>query len=153
MKLAHTIGLRVFCDGTDEQDVKESLAALLSLTGAPRPLSVTRTGATGVHDNIIVILEATIEKDAHIREFLDQVMGRLGEDDLTLLNKQLPTRIDEELNLFLRFDKEAWMKEQQLRVTEAGTCFHLTIKLAVFPKKREKALALAAEILKKPGKS
>jgi hypothetical protein len=40
------------------------------------------------------------------------------------------------------------MEKNEFFITDSGNCFHLTLSIAVFPAKRESALALIDEIFK-----
>ncbi len=57
-------------------------------------------------------------------------------------------RVDEHLDLFLRFEKPLWMNEKKLALTTSGNCFHLTFTLAAFPKKKARAIEMVKEIFK-----
>ena len=56
------------------------------------------------------------------------------------------SQLQKDLNFFVRFDKDQWVKNGKLELTDAGNCFHLKIGIAAFPKKREIALNAIREL-------
>ena len=54
--------------------------------------------------------------------------------------KQIESRLDEELNFFLRLDKEKWVNEKEMKLTDSGKCFHIKISVAAFPKNMDIAI-------------
>jgi RNA-binding protein len=72
--------------------------------------------------------------------------GYLSETEKTKLLLRLNSYIDDELTLFLRFDKREWTESKKLLLTESGDCFHIRISLAAFPKRRDAALNVARKI-------
>ena len=93
----------------------------------------------------IQIFEVDLEKDSEIREFLDFLVSKLNSDQKKLLLKQIHSRLDEELNFFLRLDKEKLINGEYW-ITDSGNCYHIKILLAVYPKKRAKGIEIIRKI-------
>ena len=58
----------------------------------------------------------------------------------------MESRLDKNLDLFLRFEKDTWINERKLVLTDSGKCFHLRISIAAFPKNREVALNVVKDL-------
>jgi len=109
-------------------------------------IELKKTNATGFNEKKIIILEIYLEKEKHINKFLENLNKKLSKEQKELLIKQAESRLDDELNFFLRFDKEALVNENKLLLTDKGNCYHITIKIAAFPHKRESALKVIDKI-------
>ena len=77
--------------------------------------------------------------------FLNNLVENLDEEQRKLILSQLESRLDDNLDFFLRFDKEEYLKNNKLKLTDSGNCFHIEMSIAAFPKKRE----IGMEIVKK----
>ena len=80
-------------------------------------------------------------------DYSESSITRLSAEQKELLRIQAESRIDHDLNFYLRLDK-AKLLQGQYWITDEGDCFHIKISLAVFPKKLEKAIELAKEMFK-----
>lgn len=105
--------------------------------------------AEGFNERKIRVIEATLTKERHIRTFIESLLGRLSEHDKNLLLAQLDSRIDDNANFFVRFEKENVAKNHSLLVTDGGNCYHVRIKVAAYPATKEKAIEAAKELLSK----
>jgi RNA binding exosome subunit len=83
-----------------------------------------------------------------VKLFLESLLGRLSEGQKKTILQQKESRLDEDLNFFIRFDKEKLLGERKLSLTDKGNCFHLRMRIAAFPAKREKALETIEKIFK-----
>ena len=99
-----------------------------------------KTNAAGFNQSKIKIFEATLTKNNLITQFLKNLLNNLGESQKSMMLAQLESRLDKNLDFFIRFDKDSWINEKKLVLTDSGRCFHLKISIAAFPKKREIAL-------------
>ena len=148
MKLAHFIKIRVFCNETeDENKIQESLVSLIPFDISEEKIVVKKKTSIGFKEKKIKILEIVLEKNKHVNAFLDSLNDMLGAEQKELLNQQSASRLDDELNFFIRFDKDRLLNKE-LWITESGDCFHLTISIAAFPSKKEVALSRIKEIFK-----
>src|SRR3989338_3300465 len=130
MKLAHFIKIRVFCNETeDENKIQESLVSLIPFDISEEKIVVKKKTSIGFKEKKIKILEIVLEKNKHVNAFLDSLNDMLGAEQKELLNQQSASRLDDELNFFIRFDKDRLLNKE-LWFTESGDCFHLTISIA-----------------------
>ncbi|RJQ18142.1 hypothetical protein C4573_00275 [Candidatus Woesearchaeota archaeon] len=136
MKLAHQIHVRVFCYPEDNaENIEKALLFLFPFDLEKEKITLKKTKAEGFHDRQIIIYEVTLIKDKHCNLFLEQLNKNIEE------KSRLLPRIDENFDLFMRFDKDALL-EGKYKLTESGNCFHIKISLAVFPRNKEQAIAL-----------
>ena len=75
------------------------------------------------------------------------MFGPLEPKQKEVLKEQTESRLDESLDYFVRFDKTEWVNERKLVITDTGNCIHCKFALAVYPKKRELAVALVQRLL------
>ena len=147
MKVANSIKINVFIkEGEDEEKVKQKLLSLIPFSIEESPIS--KNSATGFNESKITIYEILLEKDRHIKEFLDNLIAKLDDEIKERILQQAESRLDEEGNFFLRFKKDKYMDENKLYLTDQGNCFHIKINIAAFPKKREIELGIIRNIFK-----
>lgn len=139
MKLAHHITISVFSHedkGEDPGLLKEKLISLVDLDVIDEKIKLEKTNAQGFNEKKISIYNLVLEKDRHIIHFVARIKELLSKSDLEKLLTQLESRLDEELNFFLRVNKNKWMASGELELTDSGDCFHIKVSVAAFPKKR-----------------
>jgi len=145
--LAHNICITVFCK--PEEDTKliaKKLLFLVPFDIKEQKIELKKTNATGFKEKKITILEIYLEKESHTNLFLNNLIKNLTDEQKSLINKQADSRLDDELNFFLRLDKNRLINEDKLWLTDNGECFHIKIKIAAFPHKREVALKTLEKI-------
>jgi len=139
--------LRVFVK--PEEDAAHVRFALVSLAAWPEavvledPITVDDC-FVGDCRRTVRVLRVTLEK-GRIRPFVEALNEALGEDTRALLVKQAETRLDEEGTFFLRLAKEALL-EGKVRLTDSGDCFHVSMSVLAYPRKRELLLLSVAKI-------
>jgi len=149
LKLAHTIKLSVFVnEGEDEQLVLERVKAFLPVDFEQERINVERQGAEGLHDNKIIILGLNLEKEKHTTLFIETLASKLVHQQKELLLRQAESRLDDDLNFFLRLDKDRLLNKNECFITESGSCFHIKMHIATFPAKRERAMEVLRKIFK-----
>lgn len=149
MKLCNNIKLSVFCSEEEkEEEIAKALISLIPLNLEDEKLSIKKTTAIGFNEKKIKILEIFLEKDRHTNEFLDFLDQKLSPDQKDILIGQTSSRLDEDLNFFIRFDKAKLINNGTFWLTDSGNCFHLKLSIAAFPKKKEKALEIIRKIFK-----
>jgi RNA-binding protein len=93
----------------------------------------------------ITKIQFVINKDKHINYFFQKLKEELGKKQCELIISQ-ENRIDDNCNLFIRIDKTELIEKNKFVLTESGNCFHIKIKLACYPNKKETALKVVKEI-------
>ena len=100
---------------------------------------------SGHYGNLITILEAEIVKKKDGKYVIDLIKQHLDPEELSRIVTELPLRIDEECNLYLRFDKQEAYKGN-LKMAQISDAILLRIKLKAYPAKQEKAIYVAKEL-------
>ena len=152
MKLAHQIKTKVFSYEKNNEDNKLILDKFLEFFPfnlEDEKIELKKTETEGFHENKITIFEVTLTKQRHINKFLANLVNNIDEEQKKLILGQLESRIDDNLDFYLRFDKEEHIKNNKLVLTDSGNCFHIKISVAAFPKKRELGLKIVKDIFEK----
>jgi len=149
METAYSIEIRVFCTETEnDDDVLSGLKWLVPLDFEKEKIAVGKHTALGFDDKKITIFEVMLTKRRHARAFLDNVIPKIPDVQKKMLLGQLGLRVDEHTNFYLRFDKETLIHHKELLVVDNGSCYHVKIKVTVFPSNKEKAMTVVGEMLK-----
>ena len=143
MKNCHNVILRVFV--YEHEDNARILETLKELSGAEVKVSSTETKA-GDEKSLIIIHKVTLAKDRQINAFLKKLTSSLSEEQKEMLIRQ-ENRLDDDGNYFVRLDKNKLL-EGIYHITDRGSCFHIRLCLAAFPKTKEKCLQKIREIFK-----
>lgn len=141
MKLAHSIRIRVFChEERDKEDtIEKGLLSLFPFSLTDEKILVEKKKTKGFNEKLIIVYEVTLENDRHINAFLKSLDEKMTTDQKLILVDDCARRTDDTCNLFIRLDKEKLLKNE-LWITDRGGCYHIKINIAVFPKKKEKAV-------------
>ena len=138
MKIAHTVKLSVFVgENEDIRPVNDLFHQWLPLDWEKEKIHLESQKATGFEQKVITITALTITKEAHTSLFLKNLFSKLDAVQKKILIHQLESRLDDELNFFIRLDKNKLLKENKYAVIDSGDCFHIKISTAAFPKKRD----------------
>jgi len=145
MKLAHAVNLRVFVKPEDDYEKdKEAFLSLIPFSLEDEKVSLQETKAEGFNERQIRILELQLDKQRHVKAFLEKLQGELsGAQKQQLLEQD--DRLDDNCDFYLRFRKQDLPK---LVLTDKGDCVHVRLSIAAFPKKRENASEAVKEIFK-----
>lgn len=143
MKVAYNITASVFSKPEDNEDeIRNSLVSLFPFDIKKENLIIEEQNAQGFGNRKIKIMALKIKKESHTNLFLNNLKEKLGQDQCRRLAREAGTRLDDEFCFFIRLDKESLAKEGIYALTDSGSCFHIKINLAVFPKKAERAIEL-----------
>lgn len=147
MKYAHLVKLTVFSRENENAElILDSLQKFFPFSLENSKVSIKKTTATGFNQREIKIFEVSLSKSSLISGFLENLAENLTEIQKGILLKQAESRLDNNLDFFIRFDKDSWMQEKKLLLTDSGDCFHMKISMAAFPKKREVALKIISDL-------
>ena len=128
--------------------VKEGLVALLAFDNPENEnIMIEQRIATGFNERRISIFSTKLSKERHTFQFIRRLIGLISKKDMARIRKELESRVDEECNFFLRFEKGPWNEGRKLVLTDSGECYHIRMSVAAFPAKREVALAVLRELL------
>lgn len=150
-KVFHRLTARAFVHATEsEERVLEAVATVLNAgreTPAERAAferALTRVPTEGHHGNPITILEANLTRAADVQRFWERVRGH--EPIAAALHREAAARLDDDLVLHARFDKQL-AAQGQLRLATTDDVVAVQLKVAAFPARRETALRLLEEFL------
>ena len=150
MKLMHSIKLTVFSyEHENSDEILNSFLKFFPFSLEENKIKPVKRNATGFGDSKIEIFEVLLIKTSLINQFLDFILENLDDVQKGTLIQQAESRLDENLDFFIRFDKDSWVKNEKLELTDSGKCFHLKMSVAAFPTKREVALGIAKKIFSK----
>ncbi len=140
MKIERIVVSAVVYSTENREKVAMAMATLF-----PFEFEIVRVPAKGHFGNPIEYLEVEITKKRDIKRFWNNLMEILGDQRRYLVNT-LEERIDDQGQLFIRFDKQrAYMGEVVL--TESGDAVVVKAKLVTYPSKREKIVEFARKIV------
>jgi len=147
MRAFHNVIMTVFCKQGEDPALTE--AKLCSFFPFEKErVKLGQQKATGFNDKAITVYDITLEKEAHITQFLRWLLDTLNMDQKAMILRQLESRLDDELTFFIRFDKKAWNEEGRLFIIDHGDCYHLKMRVAAYPKTRNAALKVLHELFK-----
>ncbi len=148
MKQFNNIHISVFSyPEEDYEKIKSKLISLLPFDLGKEKIILKESKAEGFNERQIKITEAAIDKERHTNAFFENLLSKFKKEQKDLLLMQSESRLDEELNFFIRLDKEKLLNDE-FYITDSGNCYHIKFNLAVFPRKRELALQMAKELFK-----
>ena len=149
MKIAHQIKVKVFSyekNNEDEKLVLDKFLQLFPFNLKDEKIELKNTNALGLNEKKITIFEVALTKEKHTNLFLNNLIKNLDEEQKKFILSQLESRLDNNLDFFLRFDKTEYIQNNKLKLTDSGNCFHIKISVAAFPKKREIARKIISQI-------
>ena len=148
MKLLNSAELSVFAKPEeDSAAIKQALLSLVPFNLADEKLKLEEKIATGFSERKIKIFRIALAKDKHLNLFIRHLLANLDAGQKKTLLEQAESRLDENLDFFIRFDKFSLLNNV-FELTDSGGCFHIKLSMAAFPKKREVALAGINKIFK-----
>ena len=125
----------------DEQKVLKALRVLL-----PEGVEVSTGKLKGHYGNPIFTFTSHIKQRKLVRELWVRMTTKLSDDELNMLRRAVPERVDEKCNLHLRFDKQL-AYDGELAFTDGGDAIHVRLKVAAYPAKPEVATRLVQELI------
>ncbi|MCD1296151.1 exosome protein [Methanocella sp. CWC-04] len=138
--MIHYILFRTQAHATE--DVSRVQEALETVLPEDTPIEFEET--EGYFGNPIKILTARIEKKKAAEKYIEFLRTSLPEADLNELIKELPERVDDECNFYLRLSKQdAYLGD--VRITYAEDAIAVRVKLAAYPAKYENGLKIIRE--------
>ncbi len=145
--MIHYISLRASAQATeDPEKVRSAIGLFLPpAEDESKPEGsdfISEYDTSGYHGNRIILMEAKLHKNKHIKYVIDLIRQRLGKQEISELVDQIPLRVDNDCNLYIRFDKQQAF-QGKLAMTNTSDVVQLRIKLKAYPAKYEKAIEVA----------
>jgi len=147
MKYAHLIKATVFSyEYENTESILDAFLTFFPFSLEDNKVDLDKTNATGFNEKKIKIFEVTLIKSNLINHFIKNLLNNLDENQKNQILQQAESRLDKNLDFFIRFDKDSWVNEKKLILTDTGKCFHVRISIAAFPKKKEVALNVVRDL-------
>ena len=147
MKYAHSIKLNVFSyENENREKILNSFLKFFPFNIEENKIELNTSIAKGFNESAIAIFEIVLTKPNLINCFLEFILNNLSQEQKQTILKQSESRLDGDFNFFVRFDKDEWINNNKLELTDSGKCFHLRMSVAAFPRKREVALNIVKEL-------
>ncbi|MDD4496753.1 MAG: RNA-binding protein [Methanosarcinaceae archaeon] len=145
--MIHHITFRVLAHATEDTSrVREALDFFLSGSGVRNSVElIEELCVEGHHGNPITIYSALLKNKAACLAFARFVKAGMSDEDVLRLRKEMPERLDEDLVFHLRFDKQAAYLGK-VKLTESSDAVTAKVKIATYPKNREKAGLIVEEL-------
>ena len=146
----HYIHLRTSAQATeDPEKVRSALKLLLPPKGRlakKDSITVHETITTGYHANPIIVMEAELKQNKDCKYLVDRIREHLGPAGISQLAAELENRVDDNCNLYIRFNKqEAYLGK--LMTTTKSDSILVRIKIKAYPARPEKAIQIARSLL------
>jgi len=127
----------------DVSRVRQALETVL-----PPGTAIEEEETKGYFDNPIVVLKTRLEKKA-AEKYFEFLRKKLPDADLNELIKELPERVTEDCDFYLKLSKQdAYLGD--IRITYAEDAIALKAKIAAYPAKKEIALKKLEEYIHAP---
>lgn len=148
--MIHYIHLRTIAQATeDPEKVRSALKLLLPPPGQlakKDSITVHETVTTGYHGNSIIVMEAELKQNKDCQYVVDLIREHLGPAGISQLAAELPQRVDDDCNLYIRFNKqEAYLGK--LMTTTKSDSILVRIKIKAYPARADKAIQVALSLL------
>jgi len=101
--------------------------------------------ADGHFGNPVSITTAEVTKKNECMKFVEFFNQNISEEDRDLLRSQMTERLDDDLNFYMRFDKQA-AYAGKLKFTESQDAVFVRVKIETYPRSWEKAGAVVEEL-------
>ena len=148
MKYAHSVKLTVFSyQNENNETILKYFLEFFPFSLEENKIILNKMNASGFNDAAIKIFDATLTKTNLINQFMGNLMKKMDSNQKTIVLQQSESRLDQNLDFYLRFDKDLWIKDKRIVLTDSGKCFHLKISIAAFPKKKEVALKIIRDLM------
>lgn len=147
MKQFHYIKFRLIARHDENYDEMMSrMQDILEVDFEKDKVNVEEIGATGVLDDEIRIVEIFLKKARHTNAFVRKMIEKMPEEDKRAVLEELDLRLDDNCDLFIRFDKPLVLEKGDFRLVNSGNCLHVKFSVATYPKKREVAERIVRDI-------
>lgn len=142
-KIAHNIKCRLFCytNTEDHSSTKECFISFFPFDVLKEKL-FEQDILIGFDEEQVMQYTVLLNKQRHMKQLLETIHHTISEQTKKTLRQQLDSRLDDDLHFFIRFDKEQFLSDHRLELTDSGACLHIEINVACFPKKKEVAKQL-----------
>ena len=148
-KLIHSIQITIL--EKNEDDLEKIYDVLLFIFPADYKkecIDINHENFEGLQKNTIHSISLTTTKERHNKSLSESLFSKLSDEIKKQLLDQIDSRLDDQGNFYIRFDKQELMKKS-FQLTDSGNCVHIKIKMAAFPAKREQFKKSVGLLIKK----
>ena len=136
-KNIHSITLNVFEKKEETiEEIRNIYHSFLPIDFQKENVQIREEKLEGLNKNIIHSLTLETTRKRHNNLLFDTLFHHISTQDIELILKQIESRLNAEGHLFIRLEKKALL-QKQFFLTDGGDCFHIKIKIAGYPAKRE----------------
>ncbi|HLF54921.1 MAG TPA: RNA-binding domain-containing protein [Candidatus Nanoarchaeia archaeon] len=147
MRWVHRITVSAFAKPEENvEGIREAVIALVPFDLNRARVVLGTENAQGFDERIIKIFSVSLTREAQTNDFLDFLLNKFSDEQKRLLISQAESRLDANLDFFIRIDKDHWVNEREFWLTDSGSCFHIKLAVAAYPKKRDAALLLIRKL-------
>lgn len=149
--MIHYIDLRVIAHSTEDPARVRKALDLFLLNSTDRAEgdklseSVEIIDAEGHYGNSIKIFSAQVSRKQESKALARFIRQNMSDEDVGLLRSEMPDRLDDAQVFHMRFDKQAAF-EGQVEMTSSSDAIAIRVKIATYPKNREKAGRIVEEL-------
>ena len=137
MKFAHSFQARIISTTPEEDALVTLITDSTSTFKEDENPDIEVDEVTGFQDETLYVTTWKCDITRIVNEFIRRLNEKLSTEDKQKLWEQ-KDRLDEELHLYLRLDKDAY-EEGVWNLVQNGKCIHVKVHVAAYPAKKEKA--------------
>lgn len=126
----------------NEKKVSEALRLFI-----PEDVELEKEDAEGHYGDSKIVFSTRIENRPHMREFWDGVLELLSKGERDWLSRNAVDRIADDCTLYLRFDKQNLVGEEELKFSKSGDIIHVRMNVSAYPAKKELAVEKMEEFV------
>ena len=136
-KQIHSIKINVFEKNQDEiEKINQIYQYLLPLDFKKEKIDLHHEQLEGLNQKIIYSITLETNKKRHNILLIEAIFGNLEKNEIKKIYGQIESRLSDEGDFYIRLDKQSLL-DKSFILTEDGDCFHIKIKIAGYPAKRQ----------------
>jgi len=143
MKYIHNITIRAFSKDDTQKSIENGFDYLIPFDLLKEKIKIKTEYFGADSDNPgaepITVYSIFFDRQAFIGGFMRYFRSLLSPSQKKNIIERAEKFMDEDCAIYIRIDKDELRKEK-LELVDHGNCFHITMNIAAFPKKKEKAL-------------
>ena len=148
-KLIHSIQITILEKNEDDlEKIYDVLSFIFPINYKKECIDIKHENFEGLQKNTIHSISLTTTKERHNKSLSESLFSKLSDEIKKQLLDQIDSRLDDQGNFYIRFDKQELMKKS-FQLTDSGNCVHIKIKMAAFPAKREQFKKSVGLLIKK----
>lgn len=143
MKYIHNITIRAFSKNDTPESIEKGFDYIVPFDMLKEKIKI-KTEYFGADSNNpdaepLTIYSIFLDRQVFIGGFMKYFRSLLSPNQKKSIIEKAEKFMDEECAVYIRLDKDELRKEK-IELVDHGNCFHITLNIAAFPKKKEKAL-------------